>query len=462
MTHSLPLAALASFSLLAAVTTMPGCNLGGLNDGVQNPGDQPGGVQLSMGDLAVSPDGDYVVFERDDELAVGWVATGEVQSLPVKSPARLAFSAQRRAVYVTTENGSLMAVDVDARKLLWTAPTGLSVDPMVVASQDDSRIAVGSEKSVLLIDAEDGDIVDESVLSQNVVDLEILPDDQRLLVVEGHVFADDPLTEDPTEVPTSIVHVVQIADGAGIQLEVPNCSDDIIVPKHGEMALLAPTTCSQDPISVIDLAPGQEAFVRNLPGFGPVAMGPDGNMAVGFLDMNLIDETLFDDPALIPTDETRFHLMVLDTQTLEYTFHAFGDQLPRYAMTPDGGVLLVDVALSETARLFDIATATFHDIDGPAIGYEQLSFSSDSSHAYVLSDVEVTVSTSDDLVVDYQLYDLSIVDMQVNALPTDFRPRNVNIAPDDATLFLRKDAAQICIYSLATQSCERSFDLQPL
>ena len=71
------------------------------------------------------------------------------------------------------------------------------------------------------------------------------------------------------------------------QIEVPNCSDDIIVPQHGEKALLAPTTCvgemAYDPISVIDLTAGAETFVRNLPGFGPVALGPDGTMAVGFL-----------------------------------------------------------------------------------------------------------------------------------------------------------------------------------
>jgi len=123
-------------------------------------------------------------------------------------------------------------------------------------------------------------------------------------------------------------------------------------------------------------------------------------------------------------------------------------------------VLLVDTALHENARLFDVAAGEFHAIDGPAIGYEQLSFSSDSSHAYVLSDPVLHTSTSEpEPWVDYKLFDLDIAAAQVAALDAPFRPRNVNISPDDKTLFLRSDKASICIYSLATQSCERELTL---
>ena len=87
--------------------------------------------------------------------------------------------------------------------------------------------------------------------------------------------------------------------------------------------------------------PGDEKFVRNLPGFGPVALGPDGTMAVGFLDMKIIDVELFDDPNDVPSDPTRYQLMVIDTESLSYDFYAYGNNPPRYAMTPDGNVLLV-------------------------------------------------------------------------------------------------------------------------
>src|SRR5690606_13086866 len=124
-------------------------------------------------------------------------------------------------------------------------------------------------------------------------------DDARLLAVERHSWPAE------AEEPTTAVHVIALEGGTSHTLEVPNCSDDIIVPSHGEMALLAPTFCGKDPISYIDLTPGDEKFVKNLPGFGPVAMGPDGSTAVGFLDMNLVDESLFDDPAQIPAESPR-------------------------------------------------------------------------------------------------------------------------------------------------------------
>ncbi len=265
MTKSL----LASLALAAcvAVASLAACNFGGLNDNVHNPGDEPGGVNLALGNIAVAPTGDYFLFERADKLAVGWVATGAVDELPVSHPARLAFSKQRRFVYVTTKTGKLQAVDVDARAVAWSATIAGSYDPMVVASQDDSRVAVGVDVTVELFDAGSGAAITSRLLDGPVVDLEVLPDDERLLVVEAHEWVED--------VPSTTLHVIELDDGAARDFEVPNCSDDIIVPKHGKLALLAPTTCAKDPISTIDLTAGAEQFVRNLPGFGPVALGPE-------------------------------------------------------------------------------------------------------------------------------------------------------------------------------------------
>jgi hypothetical protein len=441
-------------SATLAAASLGGCNFGGLNDNVKTPGDQPGGVKISLGDIAVSPDGSYFLFEREDQLAVGWVATGQVELLPVTSPARLAFSHQRHLAYVTTETGKLHAVDIEARQLEWSANTGKLSDPMVVASKDDSRVAVGGDLTVVLFAADDGSKVASQALGNLLVDIEILPDDARLLAVERHRWPAE------AEEPTTAIHVVSLANGATHAIEVPNCSDDIIVPKHGEMALLAPTFCGKDPISYIDLTPGDEKFVRNLPGFGPVAMGPDGSTAVGFLDMTQVDASLFDDPAQIPAETPRFHLMVIDTATLAYEFHPYGDHLPRYAMTPDGSVLLVDHAQAVQAHLFDLSTKEYRAITGGLTLFDQLAFSSDSAHAYVLSDAIYHVeSKSSEAWTDYQLFDLEIASAAAQKLPTPFRPRNVNVSPDDERLFLRRDATTICIYSLATRSCERELVL---
>ena len=60
---------------------------------------------------------------------------------------------------------------------------------------------------------------------------------------------------------------------------------------------------------------------------------------------------------------------------------------------------------------------------------------------------------------DYKLYALDISAAKVSPLATAFRPRNVNIAPTDDLLFLRRDADNICVYSIADQSCKRDIVL---
>src|SRR4051812_33035076 len=60
-------------------------NDGGANAGQHSPGDQPGGVALGLGDIAVAPSDEFVLFQRDDRLGVGSTATGDVTSLPVES-----------------------------------------------------------------------------------------------------------------------------------------------------------------------------------------------------------------------------------------------------------------------------------------------------------------------------------------------------------------------------------------
>ncbi|MCC6521338.1 MAG: hypothetical protein IT373_01630 [Polyangiaceae bacterium] len=440
-------------ALLGGAVVLGGCNFGGLNDAIHKPGDEPGGVQIAQGNLAVSPTGDYFLFDRDGKLAIGWVATGVVEDLPVVAPARLAFSKERRFVYVTTSTSSVYAVDIDARAVAWSRPVGSTLDPLVVSSTSDTRVAVGGGLVVDLFDAATGEVVASHPLSRPIVDLTVLPDDERLLAVEGHVWAGS--------APSTTVVVMDLAAGDTRDIVVPNCSDHIVVPKSGGSALLAPTTCQKDPISTLDLTPGAEKFVKNLPGFGPVALGPDGETAVGFLDHTKIDATLFEDPADIPADPTRYQLMVIDTSTMAYEFYPWGEAMPRYAMTPNGQVLLVDEWLtSGSARLFDLAGRVFEAISGPAATFEELVFSADSSHAYVLSDpVTHAATSSTDIWTDYELFALDLGGPAFSALTTDFRPRNVNIAPASDKLFLRRDAASVCVYDLATQTCDRLVDL---
>ena len=444
--NKLPFAMLLG-ALTGCVTTtgsnVSGCSPGGLNENQKAPGDQPGGVQVGMGDIAVAPSGDFVVFKRGTELAVGWPATGAVQTLPVTAPTRLAFSRTRPVVYVGSEtDSSVHAIDVETREELWRAPIfdAAGATLRIAATADDARVVLSTWDQVVLLDAGTGDELTSLSAGSVVVDLEILPDDARALIVPGHTWVDGTAT--------TRITVLDLHEGAAHDFDVPNCSDNIVVPKDGARAFLAPTTCNADPISIIDLAPGAEQFVKNLPGFGPLALGPDGVTAVGFLDGNNIDPTLFDDLAQIPeVDETNtYFLMVLDTEDLSYEFHPVGLELPRYAITPNGSVLLVDTAIGAPVRLFDIESGTFRAVAGPPILLNDFVLTSDSVHAYALYG---------------ELYDLNIELAETAEIPTEFTPLNINIAPDDRTLYLRETETKVCVFSLDTRKCGSYLTTEP-
>jgi DNA-binding beta-propeller fold protein YncE len=419
-----------------------GCSGGpdphGMNENQQTPGDQPGGVAVEMGDIAVSPDGTFVVFTRGNELAVGWPATGLVQPLPVSGPTRLAFAKGRPVVYVgSSSDSNIHAIDVQQRTALWKSPISSASWMRIGSTADDTRVVASSLGEVWLIDAATGERIKSFPTGRPIVDLEILPDDARALVVTEHQWQDN--------VPSTEITVLHLDAGARRTFDVPNCADNIVVTKGGGRAFLAPSICTQptaghDPISLVDLAAGDEQFVRNLPGFGPVALGPDGTTAVGFLDRENVDASLFDDPAQIPelSPDNRYDLMVIDTEALTYQFYPVGQTIPRYAMTPDGEVLLVDAVGDWPVRLFDTETGTFRDVAGPQIWLDDFVLTSDAKHAYALW---------------YGLFDLDIEAATTEEIPTGFEPLNINIAPGDRTLFLRKSDTEVCVFSLVDRRC---------
>ncbi len=128
---------------------------------------------------------------------------------------------------------------------------------------------------------------------------------------------------------------------------VPNCVDELVIVAGGKRALLSPNDCVDpgtitrenpqgdvyDPISVIDLV--QRKFDKNLPGFGPVAVTPDGKTAVGFTRRQvLIDDWNY------TKQTTDFGLIIVELATLKWTILDWGDQDPQYTISPDGKYLL--------------------------------------------------------------------------------------------------------------------------
>jgi hypothetical protein len=107
-------------------------------------------------------------------------------------------------------------------------------------------------------------------------------------------------------------------------------------------------------------------------------------------------------------------------------------------------VLLVDaVGAEETPlRLFDTKTHTFRGVLGSNLRLDNFVISSDALHVYALWS---------------GLIDIDVQASLAQPIELPFIPLNINIAPDDQTLFLRSSPSEICVFSLKTRECATTF-----
>jgi hypothetical protein len=448
-----------SFSVLstiAVVASLSGCDFGGLNQNQQIAGNQDDGVNLSFGDIAVDPSGTYFLSRNEGGLVHGNILTGGAKVLPgVQNPTRLAFNHEQNVIYVTVEReggDELIAYDVSERKTLWslgvniedkeTNTHGVVTFPLVQVTDDNQHLILTHKREVEILDLDDGDVTRSEVFGDDVVDIDVTPDGSRILVTTEHEWVNDPDGDTPEtqiqDVPTDPDPTIDAKT-----IKVPNCADELVVAPDGEHAFLAPTTCNKDPISVINLDTNE--FVVNLPGFGPVAMSPDGEDLVGFLDLEEVDKSLFEDSGDIPSDG-RYHMMFIDASTLQYDFLSLGGKLPRYAITPDGKVLLVDTVGwfdDERLRVVDIKSRSIHTTSGPAVQ---------------LNDFVITSDSADVFLLDEGLFNLDISDRKVSSIGLDFDPENINITPNDSFLLLREKDTKIQVFDVAKGSLVRAVE----
>lgn len=116
------------------------------------------------------------------------------------------------------------------------------------------------------------------------------------------------------------------------KVNFPNCADEVVLVPGRDMALLAPSRCRQDPISILDTK--KRKFVKNLPGFGPVAVTPDGKNAIGFTRRDvMVSEWGYHE------QNDHIGLIRVDLDTLKWTVHDYGQATPAYTITKDGKVL---------------------------------------------------------------------------------------------------------------------------
>lgn len=127
----------------------------------------------------------------------------------------------------------------------------------------------------------------------------------------------------------------------GVTIAVPSCADELVVVPGGGTALLSPTSCGQEPISVIDLVAGK--LVATLPGFGPVQVSANGAIAVGFARSK---PYLKGPPAEQPTD---ISLLIVSLADMSFRLHPWGKTVPALTIAPDAKHLYAHdrIALSD-------------------------------------------------------------------------------------------------------------------
>ena len=425
------------------------------------------GERLETGAMAVSPSGAYIVARRNTTTLIVDVQGQRLTELDLIGE-RFVFSKKREVVYAVLANlQGVVAIDLATTKELWrTVPAFTSSAGAFLArvTDDDTTLLVADYDRVFSIDPQDGDVrgVTSSV-GNRPVDLELLPGDEHAVVVGSTTWADGG--------PHTPVSLVSVADAKVATIDVPNCAAPIAIVPDGSRALLSPTFCTADaearakgwsnpdPVSMIDIDAnaGTLTFVKNLPGFGPVSLLPDGR-AVAYLDTKRMDPSMFDDPSQVPGPlAEQFHLMMIDPVSMKFDLHPIGKQLPRFAPAKDGKSLLVDAsvmvvrneasasitfdpangkitaevkgAFADTSGslfgVFDLASRTYIPFSGPGAALDRFVQLGDGSRVFTLKD-------------NGRGGDLFAIDLAARtSVDLGKSLRDIGILPDGRTLVLR-------------------------
>jgi hypothetical protein len=449
--------------LLMACNAVDGAQEGGANANDRSNGNAEGD-RLENGAMAVSPSGAYIVARRNTTTLIVDVQGSKVTELDLIGE-RFAFSKKREVVYTVLANTEgVVALDLATGKELWNVVPAFSTGSgafVARVTDDDKTLLVGDYDRLFFIDAQTGDVRSVSKVGDRPVDLELV-DDGHALVVGSTTWADGG--------PHTPVSLVALGDGKVATIDVPNCTAPLTVVPDGSRALLSPTFCTPDaaaksmgwsnpdPVSVIDVdrTTGTLKFVKNLPGFGPVALLNDGR-AVAYLDTKRMDAAMFDDKSQVPgAGADQFQLMLIEPKTMKFTLSPIGQSLPRFAPSKDGKSLLVDasvmvvrneasasVSIDPSGKItaeikgvfndtsgslfgvFDLQSKTYVPFAGPAASLDRFVQLGDGSQVFTLRE---TLDGGDLFSIDVGAH--ASFDLNRNL-------RDIGILPDGRTLVLR-------------------------
>lgn len=373
-----------------------------------DPNDAPWLYKVSYDGLTMTPDGQHLLIGRPRPGPhLGWakpglqlvayhLGTGKVADLGIANAVRVNFAPDGATGWllapVEPQGTELWQIDVATLKIdkMMVFPeryTSLDVSPngQALVLGNVPRDTIGgllNPGTCLREISRNGQMLQVNGCAYSVVrpqtlakhsytapfplrDLDFVPGKEEMILTWSTLP-----TQGPNAQPRATVRFQSLLASASAavakDVEVPNCADELILaPAHG-LALLAPTTCAADPISVIDI--NQRKFVTNLPGFGPVSLV--GSHAVGFVPRSGLPQERQAE-AKDPIAWIR-----VDLANLQWQVFPAGSEMPTYLPTPDGQHLLAwtanhwsELGLGSLANLRRIRVADGQTVplDNPTI-----------------------------------------------------------------------------------------------
>lgn len=431
-----------TLAIAALCSSLVGCWDLAENDNRAEPGNPHLG-NTPLTDLAVSPDGRFIVFGAQAKVTALDLHAFAFADLDAPTHGRFAFASGQNAWFLhhdgTQDSKALNLVDLETGLVTRRERAPLNADALSYDARTGQLAAwARTGRDVTIVGP--GRPLALSA-DRRLVDVAWLPDG-ALALVEDHTWdGDTPSTR-------ILVHEPGQPQN-GRPITIPNCASRLNLSPDGRLGMLAPTFCAKDPVSVIDIA--NRRFVENLPGFGPVAFSPDGDYAVAFGRQ--------DDLATFGiASETPYSLLFISTADLSLEVLDLGADLPTYTITPDGEVVLI-YSVFKTASydgivMVDVATRTLRQTDGPEVDLSEFVMSDDGELVYLIDGGLFRL--------DVQSGRIAYIRLPCGGLgePTQCNPDRINLLPDETTLVLGWRAArELAFFDIPSDAITRTVRL---
>jgi len=321
--------------LIMTLILLAGCfeTEGGKNTNEEKPGNREGGnIALN---LSLSPDGrfivrgkrtlsfdiDYRTYEYDFLLRILDTQTGKTAKISFVTKKdieyRMVFG-KNENIYMVTDEKAISEFDLATGRMIkkWDVPAAGKME----LDRNDTLLATWKGGYVSVIDTVSNQI-HWKIYNKTVTDVKWLPLSKELAIVY-------PESSSSTKVIIAENKLNEVK-----RISVPNCSSTLEISPDGSVGMIAPQSCTIDPVSIIDLE--KHTFVKNVPGFGPVAFSPDGKYAVAFGRQ----EDLEREAGIIT--QTSYSILFIDMKKFSFEVMELGGEIPVYTVTPDGELVLI-------------------------------------------------------------------------------------------------------------------------